>query len=249
MKLVSPPENWQQALDLTKATPKEVALFLARQNGLLAKEQDGKLYIGQQDRSVPAGQPAVKSGKLYIEGVPYYSQRDSQHAGQAGRMCFSSTMAMSLKFLKPGALTNSPNADDEYLARLRQYGDTVDPQAQLRTLRHFGIAATYRQDLDWDDVDTQLEQGRPVGIGWLIHGHVSSPGGGGHWSLVIGKSGDQYILHDPYGEADLVGGGYLDANGRNVRYSAENLGRRWKAGHVVGAYRYTPRSGWGVLFG
>lgn len=158
-------------------------------------------------------------------------------------------MAMALKFLKPGALSNSPNADDEYLARLRTFpGDTTSHLTQLQTLKHFGIDATYRQDMNWADVDEQLKAGKPVGIGWLIWGDVSYPTGGGHWSLIVGKVGDVYIVHDPYGEADLVGGGYVDTYGKAMRYSKDNLGRRWMAGRVPGRYEYTPGTGWGMTF-
>ena len=44
----------------------------------------------------------------------YYVQTDSALPGQAYRMCFSSTCAMAVKYLRPGALVGV-NADDAYL--------------------------------------------------------------------------------------------------------------------------------------
>ncbi|WP_094560295.1 hypothetical protein [Synechococcus sp. 8F6] len=41
----------------------------------------------------------------------YYVQTDSAVPGQAHRMCFSSTCAMAIKYLRPGALLGI-NADD-----------------------------------------------------------------------------------------------------------------------------------------
>jgi tetratricopeptide (TPR) repeat protein len=56
--------------------------------------------------------------------------------------------------------------------------------------------------------------------------------GGGHWSLVVGwdPATRTVLMHDPNGEADLVGGGYVRTavgSGRGLRYSERNWGRRW----------------------
>lgn len=237
MKLVSPPENWQQALDLNKASPKEVALFLARQNGLVVNEKDGKLYMGQKDRDVPADPPSVPEyPKL---SVRYASQRDSQVPGQASRSCFSTAIAMLADTIKPNLFSQSANFDDEHLRRVLQYGDTTDPAAQIKALSHYGIKARRLTNLGFADLDAQLRKGRPVPIGILIHGHVSAPSGGGHWIVVIGQTATGYLVHDPYGELDLVNGVYLHADGRARNYSRTNLGKRWMVDGVG--------TGWGVI--
>lgn len=48
-------------------------------------------------------------------------------------------------------------------------------------------------------------------MGWLHKGPVNAPSGGGHWSLVVGWDPIRraVLMHDPNGEADLVGGGYV----------------------------------------
>jgi len=61
--------------------------------------------------------------------VPRFAQLDSA-TDQGRRMCFSSSCAMLLAFLKPGILTG-PNGDDQYLARVQQFSDTTDPAAQI----------------------------------------------------------------------------------------------------------------------
>ena len=52
----------------------------------------------------------------------YYLQTDSR-TSHADRMCFSSTVAMAIKFLKPQALLGV-NADDDYLRTVLKFGDT-----------------------------------------------------------------------------------------------------------------------------
>lgn len=172
--------------------------------------------------------------------VPYYSQRDSLVPGQASRMCYSSVNAMLLKFLRPRALPDIVSADDVYLRRVLQYGDTTQAQAQLQALKSYGVNASFRQNLDWHHIDAQLALGIPVPIGILHHGPVSAPRGSGHWILIIGRTADgaRYYVHDPYGDLDLVNGRYLSSNGKALQYSRRNLGPRW---------RVSGSPGWGIL--
>jgi hypothetical protein len=62
--------------------------------------------------------------------VPWFSQLDSS-TDQARRMCFSSSCAMLLAFLRPGVLSGA-NGDDQYLQRVLRYGDTTGVAAQLQ---------------------------------------------------------------------------------------------------------------------
>jgi hypothetical protein len=161
--------------------------------------------------------------------VPYLSQNDSA-TGQGARMCFSSSCAMAAAYLKPDALQGSGQIDDRYLAMVQRYGDTTNPAAQVSALGSLGIEARFRTDGTLNDLISQLERRIPCPVGWLHHGPVSSPSGGGHWSLVIGwdASKRDLLMHDPNGEADLLRGGYLNrSNGAGLRYSAENFLPRW----------------------
>ncbi len=177
--------------------------------------------------SLPAGRR-----RLQLE-VPYFTQLDSA-SGQGPRMCFSSTCAMAAEYLRPGCLAGTGQQDDQYLRLLQRYGDTTSPAAQVRTLQSLGIGAAFRSDGSLGDLVEQLERGIPCPVGWLHHGPVSAPRGGGHWSLVVGwdPGPEQFLMHDPYGEADLVRGGYVSTrlgSGRLQRYSVRNWGRRWMA--------------------
>jgi GH24 family phage-related lysozyme (muramidase) len=166
--------------------------------------------------------------------VPYFSQRDNKK--DALRTCFSSSCAMLLKYLKPNSISN----DDDYITTVFKYGDTTDASVQLKALKSYGVDATFKQDFGWDSVDSQLDKGIPVPIGILHHGTVSSPSGGGHWILIVGRSEDnlKYIVNDPYGELDLINGNYISSNGKRLAYSKKNLGPRFL---VEG-----PHTGWAI---
>jgi len=162
--------------------------------------------------------------------VPYLCQRDSLTA-QGLRMCFSSTCAMAAAYLKPGCLAGASQLDDRYLGLLQRHGDTTGAAAQIQTLRSLGIEAELRTDGRIEQLIAQLKLGIPVPVGWLHRGPVAAPSGGGHWSLVVGWDPTRraVLMHDPNGEADLVGGGYLSTaigSGRNRWYSERNWGRR-----------------------
>ena len=146
---------------------------------------------------------------IKLNPIPdYYYQGDSQIPRQAWRMCFSSTCAMLVRYLTQGI--PAANGDDHYLRLLQslRVGDTTEYTAQLATLKVYGIKARFVKNASWDTLNQQLAKGYPVPVGWLHHGHVSRPTGGGHWSLVIGADAQNLWVHDPAGEADLVNGGY-----------------------------------------
>ena len=170
--------------------------------------------------------------------VPWYAQMDSADRAQAARMCFSSSCAMLLQYLKPGTLSGG-NGDDQYLARVQTYGDTTDATAQVRALSSYGIKARFVQSAGWADIERQIATGIPVPCGFLHRGPVTAPGGGGHWLIVVGFTPTHLIVHDPFGEADLVNGTTLGGVARFARYSRKNFGPRWM---VEG-----PGTGWAVL--
>jgi GH24 family phage-related lysozyme (muramidase) len=198
------------------------------------------IYTPHWDIAVP-GKPVVNDDKLIVLNVPYYTQLDSA-TNQGTRMCFSSSCAMSAEYLKPGCLGGGRNADDVYLRGLMRYGDTTNPTAQVRMLESLGVKAVYRQNLSRQDVIDQLRKGVPVPVGYLHKGPVGRPTGGGHWCVIVGIDLDksQYIVNDPWGEADLIYGGFVGSqNGHRVRYSFRNFEPRWE---VEG-----PKTGWGMI--
>lgn len=183
-----------------------------------------------------------KPGDLILD-VPYYSQRAS-HTDEGYRMCFSACCAMCAEFLKPGCIKgNYVLKEDNYLENyVHKFGDSTNASAQVQALASLGFKPKYSQNGNFLLLDQQLKLGKPVPIGILHHGHVSAPSGGGHWCTVIGYEKDKqnYIVNDPYGDLDLINGGHANVSGSHLRYSKENLSKRWM---VDG-----PGSGWCILF-
>jgi len=158
----------------------------------------------------------------------YYLQTDSRTA-HADRMCFSSSCAMAVKYLWPQALLGS-NADDDYLRTVLKYGDTTNPNAQVRAAADYNVRAVFHRNGSLQSLRDRLSAGLPVPVGFLHHGPASAPRGGGHWALLIGLTETHGIFHDPYGELDNVNGGYphRGVGGRSVRYTLRNWLPRWE---------------------
>ena len=70
-------------------------------------------------------------------------------------MCFSSSCAMLLAFLKPAVLTGL-NGDDQYLGRVQQFGDSTDPAAQIKALASYGITARLSKQASFSTLEQQL---------------------------------------------------------------------------------------------
>ena len=144
-------------------------------------------------------------------------------------MCFSSTCAMAIKYLRPDALKGS-NADDDYLRTVLKYGDTTISTSQIKACQQYGVFASFYQKGTKQALLNELKAGFPVAVGILHKGHVSNPVGGGHWMLLIGDDGEHGIFHDPYGEMDNVNGGYVKvgSGGKEVEYTWHNWLKRWE---------------------
>lgn len=144
-------------------------------------------------------------------------------------MCFSSTCAMAVKYLRPDALLGS-NADDNYLRTVLRYGDTTLSTSQIKACQQYGVFASFYQNGTKQSLLNELKAGYPVAVGILHKGHVSNPVGGGHWMLLIGDDGEHGIFHDPYGEMDNVNGGYvtIGRGGKDVKYTWRNWLKRWE---------------------
>jgi lysozyme len=179
-----------------------------------------------------SNETAPSTPKDIILNVPYYTQRDNQRDPM--RTCFSSSCAMLLKYLKP----NSISSDDQYINTVFKHGDTTNPTAQLEALQDYGLAASFKQNGSWDEIDDLLERGIPVPIGILHKGPVSNPTGGGHWLVIIGRTADNksVYVNDPFGDLDLINGNYVSTKGAKLKYSRRNLGPRWLV--------ESPTSGW-----
>lgn len=170
----------------------------------------------------PAGEDVV----TFPLDVPYFYQRDSK-TGHGERSCFSSAMAMALDYVDPDAIAGD---DDWYLNHVFKYGDTVSSAAQVAAAESLGFDVEFHTSGTEQDLLDQLDKGIPVPVGILHKGSVDRPTGGGHWITLIGYDEKYFHVHDPFGELDLVGGGYPKAgptDGKDQLYTRKNLLKRW----------------------
>lgn len=181
------------------------------------------IQIMDRQAEVPdAKEPDVISQKIL--NVPYEYQLDNK-SGKGYRECFSSTCAMIAKYY------GKVKTDDEYNQIRSKYGDTTNSNAQLSALRQLGLTARFISNGNSALLENEIRNGRPVAVGWLHHGNIKSPTGGGHWTCCIGFTPDTFVFNDPNGEADMINGGYVSNSvdkGKGVHYSRKNWLRRWE---------------------
>ena len=162
--------------------------------------------------------------------VKWQSQLDNK-SGTGYRECFSSSCAMLAMYA--GKVAN----DDAYNSIRAKFGDTTSAEAQLSALRSLGLKANFHTSGTPAALEREIDAGRPVAVGWLHHGRVGAPSGGGHWSVVIGYTEAAWIHNDPNGEALLVQGGYTkNTKGAGLVYSRKNWNPRWMPGGTGGWY-------------
>jgi len=171
-----------------------------------------------------------------ILNVPYFPQTDNYR--DADRTCNSSSCAMCLEYFKPGTLKGA-KGDDAYIQKVFAIGDTTNHDVQTRVLKDYGVNSEFRYNLGFSDLDRELSAGRPVAIGILHRGTLSSPTGG-HICVVIGKKGEDYVVNDPYGS---LNDGYTGpvANGKGAVYKKSDLMYRWLT-------KGKDKTGWGRVF-
>lgn len=170
--------------------------------------------------------------------VPFYSQVDNYTLPDS--TCNSSACAMALEFLRPGSLPAGPKGDDAYLRKVLSIGKSTDHSVQTKALMSYGLKSSFHYNLGFDDLDKELESGRPVVLGILHRGPESAPSGFGHMIVAIGRTvGGDYVCHDSYGDMNR---GYSTpvSDGNRVVYKRSTLQRRWTIEGI--------RSGWGRLF-
>lgn len=166
---------------------------------------------------------ATEGDLRYLRDFPYFYQRDNGPEGW--RQCQTSAIAMCLKYIDVPGIED----DLDYLKIVNKYGDTTYQLTHMDALEELGVYAKFTRSADAYDIKQQIDKGLPVVAGVLHHGTVSRPLGGGHYIVITGYSKDYWLVQDPYGEIDLVNGGWERLGptvGKNQRYSFKNLNPR-----------------------
>jgi hypothetical protein len=119
-------------------------------------------------------------------------------------------------------------SDDAFNVVRARYGDTTSSAAQLSALAALGLRARFTQRGTWQTLERELTAGRPFAAGVVHNGPISRPSGSGHWQVGTGIDATSITVHDPMGEPDLLGGGFVHGrSGVYVRCTRQNWGRRW----------------------
>ena len=217
-------------------TPQQLAAFSWLDEQLTAEQRNLFTEFWRATGS-PAAPAVPFSGTLQQRNFPFCAQTDNGPEGW--RQCQTSSIAMALIFLK----TKGIKDDLDYLKIVQRYGDTTIQESHRKALAELGVKAQFRQNLSHADALVELKIGLPVVAGVLHHGPVSAPNGGGHYVAIYGATATEWLVNDPYGELDLVNGGWSkqgNGSGRARSYSFRNFDPRWLP--------EGPRSGWGWVF-
>lgn len=194
--------------------------------------RDYKKHINEQENR-------KKVTKLILP-VKQFNQWDSEtEKGQV--MCASSVVSMLIHYLSPGLITQEmlkdagySQLDDFYLKELVEAngGRSNDPEFHIKVLTALGFQAELAKNGNFATVDALLRDGIPVPMAIAHHGHASNPDTERwHWILCRGicenPQSKAHIYNDPYGELDVLNGGYRMGDGSSMQYSDRNLGPRW----------------------
>lgn len=248
------PTLWQYVTNTQEENPAHLEFWKGLQDSLTPEQLNSIAEGGSLRESAwkakPAPAPAPPPQRLRASmRMPCYTQRDSTVAGQAMRMCFSSSNAMALEAVKPGTLPG-PNGDDVYLKVVQRFGDTTSVQAQLKALAHFGVKADFTERASWEwllQMRKNLSAEAVYTLGFLHKGHVSNPVGGGHWLAVKDITEANLLVNDPFGEIDLVNGVYTSSKGCGLTYSRRNFNPRWSVKQVGGRWLENPNCGYAMV--
>jgi len=141
-----------------------------------------------------------------VYGVPYYSQLDSL-TGYGFRECLDTAAAMVAAFHR------AVKSQAVYRQFRRKHGDTTEIYSQVAALKALGLDADFRNNVRVEDIEIEIDAGRPLMVGWLHKGDftqgkpaVCDTEGCGHWSVIIGYNKDEFIAMDPMGKPDMERG-------------------------------------------
>ena len=181
--------------------------------------------------------PGKKNKGAVALALPFFDQTNDGPDGW--RHCQSSSIAMNLAYLGVAGIKD----DLDYLKVVQRHGDTTEQAAHAAALAELKAPGRFISSCSVERAKAELDKGFGFAFGILHHGPVSAPSGGGHYFAIRGYDASGWLVHDPYGELNLVRGGWArqgQGAGRNRHYSFANTNPRWL---LEG-----PSSGWAWIF-
>lgn len=161
--------------------------------------------------------------------VQYFAQNDNDRWAESDGyevdgnvQCAATSNSMLLYYLKPELLAKSQAGgftefESYYKARFDSLGYSADDRGDhgchTETLRSFGVHTQWRTNLTDADIGKSLAKNLPVVAGFIYK--VS-----GHICVIVGRTNEGYLVHDPYGirlgaddEYVSINPGYGDQSG------------------------------------
>jgi len=172
----------------------------------------------------PKPGPEHKGDGAVALALPFFDQTNDGPTGW--RHCQSSSVAMNLAYLGVAGIKD----DVDYLRVVQRHGDTTEQAAHAAALAELKAPGRFITSCSVERAKAELDKGFGLAFGILHHGPVTAPNGGGHYIAIRGYDATGWLVHDPYGELDLVRGGWArqgQGAGRNQHYSFANTNPRW----------------------
>ena len=237
-------DRWQNYRD----QPQQISGIRAL-HAVIASLEGGQQILDEQapwakqfsQKPAPAPTPKQlpkKSGNGAVAlALPFFDQTNDGPTGW--RHCQSSSIAMNLAYLGVAGIKD----DLDYLRVVQRHGDTTEQAAHAAALKELKAPGRFMTSCSVERAKAELDKGFGLAFGILHRGPVSAPSGGGHYIAIRGYDATGWLVHDPYGELNLVRGGWArqrQGAGRNQHYSFANTNPRWL---LEG-----PSSGWAWIF-
>ncbi|MCX5946476.1 MAG: C39 family peptidase [Cyanobacteria bacterium] len=222
-------ERWQNYRD----QPQQVAAVRALHAAIAALDGGAQILDEQAPWArqfstppspVPTPKPQPKKTGTDALDLPFFDQTNDGPDGW--RHCQSSSIAMNLAYLEVPGIKD----DLDYLKVVQRHGDSTEQAAHAAALAELKAPGRFISSCSVERAKAELDRGFGLAFGILHHGPVSAPTGGGHYIAVRGYDATGWLVHDPYGELDLVRGGWArqgQGAGRNQHYSFANTNPRW----------------------
>jgi len=153
--------------------------------------------------------------------VPFNDQNDNsgnKGQGEGYRQCNLTCAAMLAKFFIPTLWAGYSDFANGMQDVLRPYGDTTDHHAITKALKDIGIESYFSYSASINDANHGLYMGTPVLIG-------TSYKRDGHMILLIGRSPERLLAHNPFGIRDGASNNWVKIG--NNSGAREALSNKW----------------------